>query len=323
MKKITRILSAMVCAALLLSMMAVPALAESYKVGVIQLVEHGALDAATRGFKNKLTELLGEGNVEIDVQVAQGEVANCATLATKFVNDDVDLIMANATPALTAAAAATGDIPVLGTSVTDFVSAGVLKDEAIPGVNISGTSDLVSIEAQIELLLTLCPEAKTVGILYCSSEPNSVFQANLAEAALKAANVEVKIMTVSDSSEIQTVLTMALGEIDALYIPTDNLLADNMGIVGNLTIPEKLPVITGEENMCRVGGLATVSISYEKLGEMTAEMAYDVLVNGAKIEEMAVRHMEMDQYTFAYNPNTAAELGITMPENMTALEMGE
>lgn len=323
MKKVTRILSALICAALLLSLMAVPAMAEGYKIGVIQLVEHDALDAATRGFVNKLTELLGEGNVEIDVQVAQGEVANCATLATKFVNDEVDLIMANATPALTAAAAATGDIPVLGTSVTDFVSAGVLRDEAIPGVNISGTSDLVSIDAQIEMMLTLCPEAKTVGILYCSSEPNSVFQADLAEAALKAANVAVNRYTVADSSEIQTVLTMAMGEIDALYIPTDNLLADNMGIVQNLTVPEKLPVVTGEENMCRNGGLATVSISYEKLGEITAEMAYEILVNGASIEEMAVRHMEMDQYTYGYNPVIAEELGITVPENMTAINMGE
>ena len=323
MKKFTRILSAMVCAALMLSLMAVPALAEGYKIGVIQLVEHDALDAATNGFVAKLTELLGEENVEIDVQVAQGEVANCATLATKFVNDDVDLIMANATPALTAAAAATGDIPVLGTSVTDFVSAGVLKDEAIPGVNISGTSDLVSIEAQIELLTTLCPEAKTVGILYCSSEPNSVFQADLAVTALNNANIEAKRFTVSDSSEIQTVLTMAMMEIDALYIPTDNVIADNMGIVANLTIPENMPVICGEENMCRNGGLATVSISYQKLGEITGEMAYDILVNGAKVEEMAVRHMEMDQYTYGYNAAVAASLGITMPENMTPIAMGE
>ena len=316
MKKVIRILSALICAAMLLSVMAVPALAETYKIGVVQLVEHDALDAATRGFVNKLTELLGEGNVEIDVQVAQGEVANCATLATKFVNDEVDLIMANATPALTACAAATGDIPVLGTSVTDFVSAGVLKDEAIPGINISGTSDLVSIEAQIELLLTLCPEAKTVGIMYCSSEANSVFQADLAEAALQTAGIEAKRYTVSDSSEIQTVLTMAMGEIDALYIPTDNVMADNMGIVQNLTVVEKLPVIAGEENMCRNGGLATVSISYEKLGEITGEMAYEILVNGANPATMPIGFMTAKDMELVINEENVAAIGLTIPDEL-------
>ena len=205
MKK-NHILIALGCVVLVVAIVAVAAITggkksgsdDVVKVGVIQLVAHDALDAATQGFVDKLTELMGEDKVEIDIQNAQNEVSNCGTIVTKFVNDEVDLIMANATPALTAACAATGDIPILGTSVTDYVAAGVLTDANNPGGNVSGTSDLAPVDAQINMLQELCPEAKTVGIIYSSSEANSVFQADLAEEALKAAGITVNRYTISD-----------------------------------------------------------------------------------------------------------------------------
>ncbi|MDO4357660.1 MAG: ABC transporter substrate-binding protein [Clostridia bacterium] len=317
-KRIRRILTALMCVALLATM-AVPAMAEEkvYHVGIVQLVEHNALDAATQGFQDALKEKLGD-SVEFDYQNAQGEVANCATITTKFVNDGVDLIMANATPALTAACAATGEIPILGTSVTDYVSAGVLEDADNPGGNVSGTSDLAPIDQQIVMLQELCPEAKTVGIVYCSSEANSEYQANKAEEYLTAAGITVNRYTVSDSSEIQTVVTKAVSEVDCIYIPTDNTLADNMEIVKNITVPEKMPVIAGEENMCGVGGLATLSISYYDLGYVTGEMAYEILVEGANVGEMGVRYA--GEVTKKYNAEIAEALGMTMPEDMVPIE---
>ena len=319
--KIRRILSALVCVALLVTM-AIPAMAEEkvYHVGIVQLVEHNALDASTQGFEDALKEKLGD-QVEFDYQNAQGEVANCATIATKFVNDGVDLIMANATPALTAACAATGDIPILGTSVTDYVAAGVLEDSEHPGGNVSGTSDMAPIDQQIAMLQELCPEAKTVGIMYCSSEANSEFQADKAEEYLKNAGLTVNRYTVSDSSEIQTVVTKAVSEVDCIYIPTDNTLADNMGIVKDITVPEKMPVIAGEENMCGNGGLATLSISYYDLGYVTGEMAYEILVEGANVGDMSVRYAAA--VTRKYNPEIAEALGMTMPEDMVAIEKAE
>lgn len=316
-KNIRRILAVLMSAALLI--MAVPSLAEGtvYHVGIIQLLEHQALDAATEGFRDALTEKLGD-SVEFDYQNAQGEVANCATIATKFVNDGVNLIMANATGALTSACAATADIPVLGTSVTDYVAAGVLDDAEHPGKNVSGTSDLAPIDQQIAMLIELCPEAKTVGIVYCSSEANSEYQAEKAEEALTAAEIAVKRYTVSDSSEIQTLVTKAVSEVDCIYIPTDNTLADNMEIVKNITLPEKMPVICGEENMCRVGGLATLSISYYDLGYVTGEMAYEILAEGANVGDMAVRYASA--VTRKYNAEIAEALGVSIPEDMVAID---
>ncbi len=292
-----------------------------YKIGICQQLEHQALDAATEGFKAALVEKLGEGNVEFDYQNAQGEQTNCATIATKFVNSDVDLIMANATTALQACAAATADIPVIGTSVTDFVSAGVVNSNEAPGRNVTGTSDLAPIDKQIELLQTLVPEAKTVGILYCSAESNSVFQADMAEEQLKAAGITVTRYTVADSNDIQQVVTKVVEENDAIFIPTDNTLANNMEIVKNVTVPAQKPVIVGEENMCSVGGLATLSISYYSLGYNAGLMAYEILVNGAKPAEMPIQYA--DEVTLKYNVEIAEALGMTMPEDMVAIEKAE
>lgn len=288
-----------------------------YHVGVIQLVEHEALDAATEGFQDALKEKLGD-KVVFDVQNAQGEETNCATICTKFVNDDVDLIMANATQALTSAATATPDIPIVGTSVTDFVTTGTVKSNDKPGTNVTGTSDLAPIDEQIALLKRLVPDAKTVGILYCSSEANSVYQAEEAQKELEKEGIKAEIYTVADSNDIQQVVTKAADNCDAIYIPTDNTIASNMEIVKNVTVPEKVPVIAGEENMCAVGGLATLSISYYNIGYNAGLMAYDILVNGKDPAEMPIQYA--DEITLKYNAEIASELGIQIPDDMVAIE---
>ena len=288
-----------------------------YHVGVIQLVEHEALDAATEGFQDALKEKLGD-KVVFDVQNAQGEETNCATICTKFVNDDVDLIMANATQALTSAATATPDIPIVGTSVTDFVTTGTVESNDKPGTNVTGTSDLAPIDQQIALLKRLVPDAKTVGILYCSSEANSVYQAEEAQKELEKEGIKAEIYTVADSNDIQQVVTKAADNSDAIYIPTDNTIASNMEIVKNVTVPEKVPVIAGEENMCAVGGLATLSISYYNIGYNAGLMAYDILVNGKDPAEMPIQYA--DEITLKYNAEIASELGIQIPDDMVAIE---
>lgn len=297
---------------------------QTFHVGVIQLVEHPALDAATKGFEEGLESALSAAgySVEFDYQNAQGEQANCATIATKFVNDKDDLIMANATPALQAVAAATGDIPIIGTSVTDFVSAGVVQSNEAPGTNVTGASDFAPIDEQIALLQKLVPEVKQVGILYCSSEANSKFQVDLAAETLEAAGIAYKEYTVADSNEIQSVVTNAISNCDCLYIPTDNTIADNMSIVKNAAWPEKLPIICGEENMCKNGGLATLSIDYYELGKAAGEQAFDILVNGKNPAEMPVVYGGI---TGEYNPETveAIEFDESLLEGLVAIDMTE
>ena len=292
---------------------------EKYTVGIIQQLEHPALDAATEGFKDKLTELLGEENVTFDYQNAQGEQTNCTTIATKFVSNQVDLIMANATTALQAAAAATGDIPIVGTSVTDYKTAGVVDSNEAPGRNVTGVSDLAPIDQQIALLQKLVPDAKKVGIIYCSAEPNSGYQAKLAQQALDQAGIAWTDYTAADSNEVQSVVTKAVSECDALYIPTDNTIANNAEIVKNITVPAGIPVIAGEENLCKGCGLATLSISYYDLGAKAAEMAYDILVNGKNPAEMPIGNVS-DGITEKYNAEIAEALGVTIPEDMVAIE---
>lgn len=288
-----------------------------YKIGICQQLEHQALDAATEGFKAALVEKLGEDKVEFDYQNAQGEQANCATIATKFVNSDVDLIMANATTALQACAAATADIPIVGTSVTDYEAAGVVESNEAPGRNVTGTSDLAPIGKQVELLMQLVPDVKKVGILYCSAEANSVFQADMAEETLKENNVEYERYTVADSNDIQQVVTGMIETCDAIYIPTDNTLANNMEGVKNITVPAGIPIVCGEENMCAVGGLATLSISYYDLGYSTGLMAYEILVNGKQPSEMPVQYAE--KTITKYNADIAKALEMVMPEDMIAI----
>lgn len=291
----------------------------TYTIGICQQMEHAALDAATEGFQDACRELFGEDNVEFDVQNAQGEQTMCSTIVNNFVSSDVDLILANATLPLQTAAQATSDIPILGTSVTDYGSALGIDDwTGATGVNISGTSDLAPIEEQEDMLLELVPEAQTVGILYCSAESNSKYQAELFEAELEANGISYKEYTAADSNEIQSVTQNAVEECDAIYIPTDNTMASNTQIINNICLPAKVPVIAGEEGICSGCGVATLSISYYDLGYQTGEMAYKILAEGEDIASMEVETAA--QVTKKYNPAICEELGITIPEGYEAIE---
>lgn len=291
----------------------------TYTIGICQQMEHAALDAATEGFQDACRELFGEDNVEFDVQNAQGEQTMCSTIVNNFVSSDVDLILANATLPLQTAAQATSDIPILGTSVTDYGSALGIDDwTGATGVNISGTSDLAPIEEQEDMLLELVPDAQTVGILYCSSESNSKYQAELFEAELEADGISYKEYTAADSNEIQSVTQNAVEDCDAIYIPTDNTMASNTQIINNICLPTKVPVIAGEEGICSGCGVATLSISYYDLGYQTGEMAYKILEEGADISTMDVETAA--QVTKKYNPTICEELGITIPEGYEAIE---
>jgi len=291
--------------------------AGKYKVGIVQQLEHPALDAATLGFQEKLTELT-DGNVVFDYQNAQGEQTNCTTIATKFVSDGVDLIMANATTALQSAAAATADIPIVGTSVTDYVTAGVVESNEAPGRNVTGASDLAPIDEQIAMLMELVPDVQKVGILYCSAEPNSIYQSELAQKELDAANVAWAEYTAADSNEVQSVVTKAVSECDVLYVPTDNTMANNTEIIKNVAVPAGVPVIAGEEGICAGCGVATLSISYYDLGAKAAEMAYEILANGASPAEMPIAYVS-EGITEKYNAEIAETLQISIPEGMVAI----
>lgn len=292
---------------------------QTYTIGICQQMEHDALDQATQGFMDACTELFGEGNVEFDQQNAQGEQAMCSTIINNFVSSDVDLILANATLPLQTAAQATADIPILGTSVTDYATALGIDDwTGATGVNISGTSDLAPIDQQEAMLKELLPDTQKVGILYCSAEPNSQYQAQLFEEALEADGIEYEEYTAADSNEIQTVVNSAIETCDALYIPTDNTMASNTQIVNNICMPAKIPVIAGEQGICSGCGIATLSISYYDIGYTAGEMAYQVLAEGADITTMEIQ--TAPEVTKMYNPTICEELGIEIPEDYTAIE---
>ncbi len=292
---------------------------KTYNIGVCQLMEHEALGAATKGFSDKLTELLGEDKVKINVQTAQGEQTNCTTIVNNFIASDVDLILANATTPLTTAASATSTIPIVGTSITDYATALGIESgwTGKSGKNITGTSDLAPIDQQEDLLVELFPDVKKVGILYCSAEPNSQYQANLFEEALKADNIEFKEFTAADSNEIATVTSAAIAECDVLYIPTDNTFADHTETVKNIVLPAKIPVIAGEEGICRGCGVATLSISYYDIGVMAGEMAYDILVNGKNPGDIEIGYAP--EVTKKYNKEMCEAFEITAPEGYEAI----
>ena len=292
---------------------------QKYTIGILQQLEHPALDAATQGFEDALTELLGADNVTFDLQNAQGEQANCATIANNFVASDYDLILANATTALQCAAAATSTIPILGTSVTDYATALEIDDwTGSTGRNISGTSDLAPLEEQEAMIKELFPDAKTVGILYCSAEPNSKYQATKIEEALDADGIAYKEYTASDSNDITSVVQNAVSEVDVIYIPTDNTMANNTETINNITLPAGIPIIAGEEGICSGCGVATLSISYYDIGYKAGQMAYDILVNGADITTMDIE--TAPQVTKEYNADICAQLGITVPDDYVAIE---
>lgn len=291
---------------------------QKYTIGILQQLEHPALDAASEGFQDALTELLGAGNVTFDLQNAQGEQANCATIANNFVAGNYDLILANATTALQCSAAATSTIPILGTSITDYATALEIDDwTGSTGRNISGTSDLAPLADQEAMIKELFPDAKTVGILYCSAEPNSKYQATQIEAALDADGIAYKEYTASDSNDITSVVQTAVSEVDVIYIPTDNTMANNTETINNIALPAGIPIIAGEEGICSGCGVATLSISYYDIGYAAGKMAYDVLVNGADISTMDVQYAE--NVTKEYNADICSQLGITVPDDYTAI----
>ena len=290
---------------------------DGYTVGIVQLVQHVALDQATQGFQDALTEKLGD-QVHFDVQLASGETTNCTTIVTKFVNEGVDLIMGNATPAVIAAKEATATIPIVGTSVTDYVAAeaAIVESNEAPGANVTGYSDMSDIAAHVELTQKLCPDAKTVAILYCSAEPNSVIQGNQAKELYEAAGIATITLTASDITTISTVVTSACDQADVIYIPTDNLFAENMESVKNITEPAKIPVICGEGGMVLSGGTASVAIDYYVLGYRAGEMAYEIMVNGADPATTPIGFMTAEDMELVINEENLAAIGLTIPEDM-------
>lgn len=280
----------------------------TYKIGVIQLVEHNALDAANEGFVKALDD--SGISYTIDQQNAQNDQAACQTIASKLVSDGDDLILAIATPAAQAAAGATDTIPIVGTAITDFAESGLVESNDAPGGNVTGTSDLNPVTDQIDLLLKLVPDAKTVGVLFCSAEANSELQAKMAEEACAAAGLATERYTVSSSNEIQQVVESMAGKVDAIYAPTDNTIAAGMATVAMVANDNGIPTICGEENMVEQGGLATYSLNYYDLGYKAGETAVRILVEGEKPADMPIEYLSGDDLKFVVNEETAATLGI-------------
>ena len=290
-----------------------------FTVGICQLVQHEALDAATKGFKDALSEALGEGNVVFDEQNASGEATNCTTIVNGFVAKNVDLIMANATPSLQAAAAGTDTIPVLGTSITEYGVALELTDfNGVVGTNVSGTSDLAPLDQQAAMFKEWFPEAKNIGLLYCSAEPNSKYQVDTVQAKLENQGYTVTQYSFTDTNDVTTVTQNACEHSDALYIPTDNTAASNTEAIANVTMPAKVPVIAGEVGILKGCGVASLSISYYDLGVATGKMAAKILKGEANVAEMPVEYAA--NFTKLYNPANCEALGLTVPDGYTAVE---
>ena len=281
---------------------------ETYKIGVIQLVQHAALDLSNEGF----IAALDDAGIayEVDQQNASGEQSNCLTIAEKLVSDKNDLILAIATPAAQAVAGVTEEIPILVTAVTDPAGSGLVNDNANPGVNVSGTSDLTPVKEQIELLKQLLPEAKTVGLLYCSAESNSEIQIQMAKEACDANGLSYAEYTVPGSNEIQTVVESMVGKVDVIYTPTDNVIAAGMATVAMVANDNNIPCIVGEAGMVEAGGLATYGIDYYELGYMAGEQAVEILVNGADIAAMPIGYLPAERCEMTVNKTTAEALGI-------------
>ena len=292
--------------------------AQTFTIGICQLVQHPALDAATQGFRDAVVEALGEENVTFVEQNASGDSATCTTICGQFVTDGVDLILANATPALQAASAATGSIPILGTSVTEYgVALGIDGFDGTVGTNVSGTSDLAPLDQQAAMVKELFPDAKTVGLLYCSGEANSQYQVDTVKGYLEDLGYTCTLYSFVDSNDVTSVTKTACDASDVLYIPTDNTAASNTEAINNVAKPAGVPVITGEEGICAGCGVATLSISYYDLGVATGKMAVKVLTGESNISEMPIEYAP--QFTKKYNADLADALGVTIPSDYEAI----
>lgn len=288
-----------------------------YYIGICQWEVHTALDEATRGFQDALTDKLGD-EVVFDVQIAQGSTETCKEILNGFVSDDVNLIMANATSALMAASQATNTIPIVATSITDYGTALNMREwTGASGINVTGTSDLAPIESQADMIQELVPEAEKVGILYCSTETNSIFQAQVMGSVLTEKGMAYGTYTIADKDELEKTVRKAASECDVLYIPTDNTIASMADILKEILISEKVPMIAGEEGLCEAG-IATLSISYYDIGHTAGEMAYEILTEGKNPGEIEVRYAE--NVTKKYNPENCEALGIKVPDDYEALK---
>lgn len=288
------------------------------KIGVIQLAEHPALDQSYEGFMKALEDggFVVDTNLKVDYKNAQGEVSNCETIATKFVNDKVDLMLAIATNAAQACANATDSIPVVLTAVTDPEHSGLVESNALPGGNVTGTSDLTPVEAQIELLKDILPNAKTVAVLFNGAEDNSIIQAEMAKTAISKHGMTAKEVSISELNQIQSVVESLVGKVDAIYIPTDNLLAEGMATVAMIANENKIPTIVGEEGMCSNGGMATYGLSYFNLGYKAGEMAVAILNGESDPANMPIGYLPAEDCTLTINMETVRELGITIPDSV-------
>lgn len=291
---------------------------DKYTIGICQLVQHEALDAATQGFTDEIVKELGEDAVTFDEQNAQGDSNTCSTIINSFVSNNEDLILANATASLQAAAAGTSDIPILGTAVTEYGVALDLKDfDGTVGGNISGTSDLAPLDEQAAMLQELFPDAKKVGLLYCSAEANSQYQVDTVKAALEELGYTCEYYAFSDSNDLSSVTTTAANDSDVIYVPTDNTVASNTEIINNICLPAKVPVITGEEGICAGCGVATLSINYYDLGVTTGKMAVKILKDGEDISQMPIEYAP--NFTKEYNKDICEELGVEVPDDYVAI----
>lgn len=291
--------------------------AETVSIGILQYMEHAALDAARDGFLEALADGgYKEGvNLNVDLQNAQADQSNLLTMSQRFVNNKVDVALAIATPAAQSIAAQTTEIPILFTAVTDPVDAQLVESNEAPGTNLSGTNDMNPVKEQIDLILKLAPDVKTIGIFFTSSEPNSVIQAKMAAEACEALGIKVVEQTVTSTNDVQQAAQSLVGKCDAIYIPTDNVLASSMAIVGQAATTAKIPVICGESNMVLEGGLATLGINYFNLGYQTGQMALRIL-SGEDISKMPVE--SLTNFDFTINGDVAAAIGLEIPAELAS-----
>ena len=283
-------------------------------IGIIQQMDHVALNAARDGFVKALEDngFVDGETITLDIQNGQGDQSNLATIADRFISEKADLVLAIATTAATTMAGKTESIPILGTAITDYVSAKLVESNEKPGYNVSGTSDMNPVSAQIELLKKLAPEAKTVGVLFTSGETNSVIQAAMAKEAIEAQGMTYVEGTATNTNDVQQAVQQLVGKCDAIYLPTDNVMASSMPIIYGVTAESKTPVICGESGMVYNGGLATLGISYFQLGYETGLMAVEVL-GGADISEMPIR-FATEGFEYAINKTVADEIGLEIPD---------
>lgn len=317
-KQIFSLLSALLLTVGSLTILSDAEESRTYTIGICQFTRHNALDAATRGFKDALTENLGS-QIIFEEQNAHGDYATCSSVINSLVSQNVDLILANATVSLQIASTATTEIPILGTSVTEYGAALQIDDfDGTVGRNISGTSDLAPLDEQAAMIYELFPEAEKIGLLYCSAESNSEYQIDVISSELESLGYACEQYTFSDSNDISSVAANAASLCDVIYVPTDNTVASNAELIANICIPEGVPVIAGEESTCKICGIATLSINYYDLGYRTGEMAVRILADGADISDMPIEYA--DELTKRYNKEICEKLGIEIPEDYMALE---